>query len=133
MLALCFFFFQAKDGIRSLVRSRGLGDVYKRQPPARPPFTTGRRRALRALGLAALAWPAAHARRPTAPDPPTLRLLAHGRPPNGTCLLYTSDAADERSSADLGGRRLIKKKTTREYQADSNKSKDLRHIRKKRH
>ena len=26
-----FFFFQAKDGIRSLVRSRGLGDVYKRQ------------------------------------------------------------------------------------------------------
>ena len=27
---LCvFFFFQAEDGIRSLVRSRGLGDVYK--------------------------------------------------------------------------------------------------------
>ena len=26
------------------------------------------------------------------------------------CLLYTSDAADERSSADLGGRRIIKKK-----------------------
>ena len=32
---------------------------------------------------------------------------------NGTkcsCLLYTSDAADERSSVDLGGRRIIKKK-----------------------
>src|SRR5678816_4940964 len=29
---------------------------------------------------------------------------AHG------CLLYTSDAADERSSVDLGGRRIIKKK-----------------------
>ena len=29
----------------------------------------------------------------------------------GLCLLYTSDAADERSSVDLGGRRIIKKKT----------------------
>ena len=34
--ALCYvrffvFFFQAEDGIRDLVRSRGLGDVYKRQ------------------------------------------------------------------------------------------------------
>ena len=28
----------------------------------------------------------------------------------GSCLLYTSDAADERSSVDLGGRRIIKKK-----------------------
>ena len=27
-----------------------------------------------------------------------------------TCLLYTSDAADERSSVDLGGRRINKKK-----------------------
>ena len=26
------------------------------------------------------------------------------------CLLYTSDAADERSSVDLGGRRIINKK-----------------------
>ena len=26
------FFLQAEDGIRDLVRSRGLGDVYKRQP-----------------------------------------------------------------------------------------------------
>ena len=30
---------------------------------------------------------------------------------NVPCLLYTSDAADERSSVDLGGRRIIKKKT----------------------
>ena len=44
------------------------------------------------------------------------------------CLLYTSDAADERSSVDLGGRRIIKKKkhenqTTRnmiQYVHDSN-------------
>ena len=28
------FFFQAEDGIRDLVRSRGLGDVYKRQAVA---------------------------------------------------------------------------------------------------
>src|SRR5678815_5938487 len=27
---------------------------------------------------------------------------------NCSCLLYTSDAADERSSVDLGGRRIIK-------------------------
>ena len=33
------------------------------------------------------------------------------------CLLYTSDAADERSSVDLGGRRIIKKKTRKEYDA----------------
>ena len=32
---------------------------------------------------------------------------------NETCLLYTSDAADERSSVDLGGRRIIKKKKIR--------------------
>ena len=29
------FFFKAEDGIRDLVRSRGLGDVYKRQEPKR--------------------------------------------------------------------------------------------------
>ena len=35
VLIVCYvfsvFFFQAEDGIRDLVRSRGLGDVYKRQ------------------------------------------------------------------------------------------------------
>ena len=31
------------------------------------------------------------------------------------CLLYTSDAADERSSVDLGGRRIIKKKKTTKH------------------
>ena len=29
----------------------------------------------------------------------------------GDCLLYTSDAADEEDSVDLGGRRIIKQKT----------------------
>ena len=36
----------------------------------------------------------------------TVRITYHV----GSCLLYTSDAADERSSVDLGGRRFIKKK-----------------------
>ncbi len=34
VVCLCvfvFLFFQAEDGVRDLVRSRGLGDVYKRQ------------------------------------------------------------------------------------------------------
>src|SRR5665811_2565389 len=30
-MCFLFFFFQAEDGIRDLVRSRGLGDLYKRQ------------------------------------------------------------------------------------------------------
>ena len=33
---------------------------------------------------------------------------------NKTCLLYTSDAADELDGVDLGGRRIIKKKRRRE-------------------
>ena len=35
------FFFQAEDGIRDLVRSRGLGDVYKRQEIERREFGVG--------------------------------------------------------------------------------------------
>ena len=31
IVVVLFLFFQAEDGIRDLVRSRGLGDVYKRQ------------------------------------------------------------------------------------------------------
>ena len=34
LISFCFFF-QAEDGIRDLVRSRGLGDVYKRQQQRR--------------------------------------------------------------------------------------------------
>ena len=36
------FFFQAEDGIRDLVRSRGLGDVYKRQVHGRDAAADGR-------------------------------------------------------------------------------------------
>ena len=38
------------------------------------------------------------------------RRSGKGRGSSRRCLLYTSDAADERSSVDLGGRRIIKKK-----------------------
>ena len=43
-----FFFFQAEDGIRDLVRSRGLGDVYKRQAyvPIDPTYPAGRQHTL---------------------------------------------------------------------------------------
>jgi len=32
-LLVCFFFFQAEDGIRDCLLSRGLGDVYKETEP----------------------------------------------------------------------------------------------------
>ena len=38
---------------------------------------------------------------------------------SNACLLYTSDAADERSSVDLGGRRIIKKKKNDESSEQS--------------
>ena len=45
------------------------------------------------------------------PPPPAPKPQAPERPKSVLpCLLYTSDAADERSSVDLGGRRIIKKK-----------------------
>ena len=45
------FFFQAEDGIRDLVRSRGLGDVYKRQSSLPVVATLG----VRPLGAGLLA------------------------------------------------------------------------------
>ena len=93
--ALCscmfFFFFQAEDGIRDLVRSRGLGDVYKRQGQEGEGFP----HALRLCVFAPLRGAAS---------------LRQASSSSSSCLLYTSDAADERSSVDLGGRRIIKKK-----------------------
>ena len=88
---LCLFFFQAEDGIRYLVRSRGLGDVYKRQLPKRELGLYARELYYLVFALFVTHW--------FAPRPLSLR-----------CLLYTSDAADERSSVDLGGRRIINKK-----------------------
>mgnify|MGYP007112059430 CR=1 FL=1 len=46
------FFFQAEDGIRDLVRSRGLGDVYKRQTAQRGPLSSHVARSLQnVIGL----------------------------------------------------------------------------------
>ena len=87
-----FFFFQAEDGIRDLVRSRGLGDVYKRQVHQCLRIDPG-------VGTTTGRGCGDHLDR------------RFGRTGNRCCLLYTSDAADERSSVDLGGRRIIKKKT----------------------
>eukprot|EP00658_Telonema_sp_P-2_P083106 TRINITY_DN8912_c0_g2_i9.p1 TRINITY_DN8912_c0_g2~~TRINITY_DN8912_c0_g2_i9.p1 ORF type:complete len:102 (+),score=36.56 TRINITY_DN8912_c0_g2_i9:395-700(+) len=40
-----------------------------------------------------------------------------------TCLLYTSDAADEEDSVDLGGRRIIKKKKKKKKRKKRSKKK----------
>ena len=50
-----------------------------------------------------------------------------------TCLLYTSDAADERSSVDLGGRRIIKKKNRRPVSQESVRARALTHNTECRH
>ena len=41
---------------------------------------------------------------------------------SSSCLLYTSDAADEEDSVDLGGRRIIKKKRKTKCPAKSKES-----------
>ena len=50
-VCVVFVFFQAEDGIRDLVRSRGLGDVYKRQTL---PFTKVALRTFGSFELAAV-------------------------------------------------------------------------------
>ena len=116
-----FFFFQAEDGIRVLVRARGLGDVYKRQ-------------------VVDCAHGATYHIAPHVFHELGAEVISVGNEPNGTnindhcgathpstlraCLLYTSDAADERSSVDLGGRRIIKKnnkKNTKKKTKTNNK------------
>ena len=115
---MLFFFFQAEDGIRDLVRSRGRGDVYKRQEDA----------VLLSFGCSAAS--------PSAVGADENEARAHQRvvggfeywlslsptPSNrGGCLLYTSDAADERSRVDLGGRRTINKKKNKKKRRKKNK------------
>ena len=105
---LCVFFFQAEDGIRDLVRSRGLGDVYKRQAPLRDSAKQTRSALCGKLAL------------PTrkGESNPNAQLT-----PCNPCLLYTSDAADERSSVDLGGRRIIKKQKNKKKEKENKKKK----------
>ena len=110
------FFFQAEDGLRDLVRSRGLGDVYKRQFQA---FLFGFRGSTDPLVLFMFPLGGALLALTTALAAACfvkafgISFLALPRSQAAACLLYTSDAADERSSVDLGGRRIIKKKTTK--------------------
>ena len=105
-----FFFLQAEDGIRDLVRSRGLGDVYKRQDPVSVSlkllifwFSTG-------LKLPTDTYCRAVGSHPREYCKPAIESKLKAVM-SMVCLLYTSDAADERSSVDLGGRRIINKKT----------------------
>ena len=85
------FVFQAEDGIRDLVRSRGLGDVYKRQA---------------VLGVDRRERGVVARRRGAVRVPAGPRDVARRH----ACLLYTSDAADDLLRVDLRGRRLLKKK-----------------------
>ena len=115
-----FFFFQAEDGIRYLVRSRGLGDVYKRQqhdtgPEAFLGHVQGDENAQGHLDR----QDDGRKQRLTAKRLMQTRGMDHLVEP---CLLYTSDAADERSSVDLGGRRIIKKKNKRKKKKEDKKN-----------
>ena len=109
------FFFQAEDGIRDLVRSRGLGDVYKRQVLISMFYF------LKDGHI----WKKSLIKLSPLPDKNDNKIIDRlKKSVNGImlgylfigfaqgflCLLYTSDAADERSSVDLGGRRIFKKK-----------------------
>ena len=103
-MVVCIFFFQAEDGIRDLVRSRGLGDVYKRQLrqlefDVEDAATCAKIRASLEAGGTPI-------------GPYDLQIAAQAlRRKLTLCLLYTSDAADDLLCVDLGGRRIIKKKT----------------------
>ena len=105
-------FFQAEDGIRDLVRSRGLGDVYKRQGPhegrlAHPRLLAAEQNAAERIKVE---------RRADLGLEDPLRDFEHQL---FGCLLYTSDAADERSSVDLGGRRIIQKNTKKKNKKET--------------
>ena len=97
----------------TLDRSSAASDVYKRQDEIQvgTPHDLSLRGLVETKHLVA-ALPRVDAARvekvrpiDSAEDPEFLDI---GR--RRSCLLYTSDAADERSSVDLGGRRIIKKK-----------------------
>ena len=151
------FFFQAEDGIRYLVRSRGLGDVYKRQVETHQLLDGVRassaireqikieavlvtRKRNRSPHLAAVlvgedaasqtyvsskvksceevGFRSTLLRKPVdTTEVELLALVAQLNADAEVCLLYTSDAADERSSVDLGGRRIIKKKNKKKNTA----------------
>ena len=119
-MSICFF--QAEYGIRDLVRSRGLGDVYKRQEildfkffytianlPSPMEMINAIYQNEVPFNKEMLNSPSNEEKYNTAYKK-AVNYGIYGIDMAYACLLYTSDAADERSSVDLGGRRIIKKK-----------------------
>eukprot|EP00658_Telonema_sp_P-2_P047543 TRINITY_DN36174_c0_g1_i1.p1 TRINITY_DN36174_c0_g1~~TRINITY_DN36174_c0_g1_i1.p1 ORF type:complete len:128 (+),score=55.68 TRINITY_DN36174_c0_g1_i1:31-414(+) len=105
-----FFFFQAEDGIRDAQESRGLGDVYKRQEyGAKAEEWRCAKQFWSAVSRSTATTATPPTPTPTTPSTPTSTPTSPSTS-SATCLLYTSDAADEEDSVDLGGRRIIKKK-----------------------
>ncbi len=104
-MCVLFFFFQAVDGIRDLVRSRGLGDVYKEQGPGNASSSPSFISETSSLAAPEKGRCAPWLHNPVCrsdtrqPIPPSFA----GRAPTlGTCPLYTSDAADEEDGVNVG-------------------------------
>eukprot|EP00825_Cyclidium_porcatum_P051268 TRINITY_DN9388_c0_g1_i2.p1 TRINITY_DN9388_c0_g1~~TRINITY_DN9388_c0_g1_i2.p1 ORF type:complete len:206 (+),score=30.72 TRINITY_DN9388_c0_g1_i2:46-663(+) len=118
-----FFFFQAEDGIRDHAQSRGLGDVYKRQDS----FLVYKFGFLILLSLVNSLYPeqgdllSIETQGFDQTLSFQLNLLEQGL--MQSCLLYTSDAADDMQCVDLGGRRIIKKKKHRHITSNRNNKK----------
>eukprot|EP00658_Telonema_sp_P-2_P024500 TRINITY_DN19849_c0_g2_i2.p1 TRINITY_DN19849_c0_g2~~TRINITY_DN19849_c0_g2_i2.p1 ORF type:complete len:135 (-),score=34.83 TRINITY_DN19849_c0_g2_i2:23-427(-) len=111
-LTIVFFFFKQKTAyemLRSLVGS----EMCIRDSTNPPPTSSA---STREVGLAPtlnrrVCWLHNTAFRPYEGYRGTHTQHTHTHcTPLYTCLLYTSDAADEEDSVDLGGRRIIKKK-----------------------
>ena len=134
---ITFFFFQAEDGIRDRSPSRGLGDVYKRQEYRDKKdmitieenirqtlsYVRGRIKekdlasydeilfVSKSLGTVSAGWLADALEKEKRVKPGTVRhIFMTPLEQTFPCLLYTSDAADEEDSGDLGGRRINKQK-----------------------
>src|SRR5665254_28653 len=89
------FFFSSRRRHTRCSGVRGLGDVYKRQVTYRMEKPT-------------LIWRNWNGNAVL----PATRII---------CLLYTSDAADDLTRVDLGGRRIIKKKKKKKKKKNKNK------------
>eukprot|EP00825_Cyclidium_porcatum_P019996 TRINITY_DN22837_c0_g1_i1.p1 TRINITY_DN22837_c0_g1~~TRINITY_DN22837_c0_g1_i1.p1 ORF type:complete len:141 (-),score=27.81 TRINITY_DN22837_c0_g1_i1:41-463(-) len=121
LILFVFFFFQAEDGIRDHAQSRGLGDVYKRQMQTNADLWIKIRQILQSSPQLQLRQKANNQsvlkemillRKISTPS---LNIFNRAIP--CTCLLYTSDAADDMQCVDLGGRRIIKKKKKKKKRA----------------